>query len=115
MSDESIEPGEGLWGATLHSFRSVEKALRLLTPYQKVPEVLMEDDEWLQGEIKKSIASDAPESAAAETSLVIQGFLLMSLMLLDNLAEAKGTSQEHELALFTRATEETIEGLEMGA
>jgi hypothetical protein len=115
MSDESIEPSDGLWGAALHSFRSVEMALRLLTPYQKVPELLMEDDEWLQDEIKKSIASEAPENVAAEAGRIIQGFLLMSVILLDDLAKAKGTSQAHELALFTRTTEETIKGLESGA
>jgi hypothetical protein len=115
MSDESIEPSDGLWGAALHSFRSVEMALRLLTPYQKVPELLMEDDEWLQDEIKKSIASEAPENVAAEAGRIIQGFLLISVILLDDLAKAKGTSQGHELALFTRTTEETIKGLESGA
>jgi hypothetical protein len=115
MSDELIEPKDGLWGTALQSFRSVEMALRLLTPYQKVPELLMEDDEWLQDEIKKSIASEAPENVAAEAGRIIQGFLLMSVILLDDLAKAKGTSQGHELALFTRTTEETIKGLELGA
>ena len=115
MSDESIEPKDGLWGAALQSFRSVEKALRILTPYQKVPELLMEDDEWLQDEIKKSIASEAPENVAAEAGRIIQGFLLMSVILFDDLAKAKGTSQGHELALFTHTTEENIKGLESGA
>src|ERR1035438_6441804 len=115
MSDEGIGYRGGLWVAALQSFRSVEKALRILTPYQKVPELLMEDDEWLKDEIKKSIASEAPENVAAEAGHIIQGFLLMSVILLDDLAKAKGTSQGHELALFTRTTEETIKGLELGA
>ena len=115
MSEESVEPKDGLWGAALQSFRGVEKALRLLTPYQKVPELLMEDDEWLQGEIKKSIASGNPEDVTSEAGRIIQGFLLMSMILLNDLAKAKGTSQEHELARFTRTTEDTIEGLESGA
>jgi hypothetical protein len=115
MSDKSVEQGDGLWGAALDSFRGVEKALRLLTPYQKVPELLMEDDEWLQDEIKKSIVSESPEDFAVEAGRIIQGFLLMSVILLDDLAKAKGTSQGHELALFTRTTEETIKGLESGA
>jgi hypothetical protein len=93
-------------------FRNINKALQLLTAYESNLTVLAQDNRRFQAELKRLTQYDDAEEMAREWGRVVQGFTLLSSVLLGKVAEGAGISRENALRDFQAQTDASIRQLE---
>ena len=100
MADGDYKPGD--------EFRNVERALWLLTAFRTEYEMPLRDNRWLQDELRKFVAFSTPEEIGAELGRAVNGFVYLSSILVDALAQVSKRSADEVVALYRRQTEENI-------
>jgi hypothetical protein len=91
---------------------NVQRALTLLNAYREDLVVRAQENEAYQQALQALTAFDNEEEFAAEVGRVVQGLVILSSVLVEDLADQSSTTPETILRAYVQRTQESIAQLE---